>query len=139
MLYAKIAAIVIALGLAYWRGYDHMRDKHLLFVAEVQRVGEAQEAANQHAVEVAEIISESVKNEYEIKIASLRNRYAGAGRVCDQSASRSGLPTISTATRRVDGTPADPEFIMKCSETTQQLVSLQQWINKQQEQQNGSK
>jgi hypothetical protein len=33
MLYAKIAAIVIALGLAYWKGYDTMKDKHLLFVA----------------------------------------------------------------------------------------------------------
>jgi hypothetical protein len=133
MLYAKIAAIVIALGIAYWQGYSTMRDKHLLFVAEVQAVGEAQEAANQHAVEVAEIISEAIKNEYELKIAGLRNKYAGAGRVCQQSSGSSNLPKNASTTARAYDPTTDPEFIMKCSETTAQLVTLQKWIFKQQE------
>jgi hypothetical protein len=133
MLYAKIAAAVIALGIAYWQGYSTMRDKHLLFVAEVQAVGEAQEAANKSAVEVAEIISEAIKNEYELKIAGLRSKYSSAGRVCDNGASRSNLPKNASTTARAYDPTTDPEFIMKCSETTAQLVTLQKWISKQQE------
>jgi hypothetical protein len=135
ILYAKIAAAVIAIGLAYWAGYDRMRDKHLLFVAEVQAVGEAQEAANQHAVEVAEIISEAIKNEYELKIAGLRSKYANAGRVCDNGSGRSNVSkNAGPSTKPYDPT-TDPEFIMKCSETTAQLVTLQKWLIQQQEHQ----
>jgi hypothetical protein len=135
MIYAKIAAIVIALGLAYWKGYDTMKDKHLLFVAEVKAIGEAQEAANQQAIAVAEIITESVKENYENQITALRTKYAGAGRVCDQSSSRRDLSKNAKPSRDTYDPATDPEFIAKCAMTTQQLVSLQQWITKQQEQQ----
>jgi predicted transcriptional regulator len=135
MIYAKIAAIVIAMGLAYWQGYSTMRDKHLLFVAEVESIAKTQEAANQHAVEVAEIITESIKNEYEIKIAGLRNRYAGTNRVCDQSGRTNNLSKTSPTTSRADELAADSRLAGLCAETTQQLISLQQWISKQQEHQ----
>lgn len=129
ILYAKIAAIVIALGLAYWKGYDTMKDKHLLFVAEVKRVGEAQEQANQHAIEVAEIITEGVRSEYEARIDAVRRQYAGRVQQC--STSRSNLPTISKTTSRADELAADSRLAGLCAETTQQLISLQQWVAKQ--------
>jgi hypothetical protein len=135
MLYAKIAAAAIALALAYWAGYDRMRDKHLLFVAEVKAAGEAQEAANKHAVEVAEIISESIKNEYEIKIAGLRSKYANAGRVCQQSSGGSNVSKNAGPSSKPYDPTTDSEFIMKCSETTAQLVTLQKWLIQQQEHQ----
>lgn len=134
-MYAKIAAIAIALALAYWAGYDRMRDKHLLFVAEVKAVGEAQEAANRSAIEIAEVITESVKENYETQIASLRTKYASVGRVCDNGASRRDLPKNAKPARDAYDPTTDPEFIAKCAMTTQQLVSLQQWITKQQEHQ----
>jgi predicted transcriptional regulator len=135
MLYAKIAAIVISLGIAYWQGYSTMKDKHLLFVSEVESIAKAQEAANQHAIEVAEIISETVKNEYEIKIAGLRNRYANTSRVCDQGGRPNKLSKTSPTTSRADELAADSRLAGLCAETTQQLISLQQWISKQQEHQ----
>jgi hypothetical protein len=131
MLYAKIAAIVIALGIAYWQGYSTMRDKHLLFVAEVKRVGEAQEAANKSAVEIAEVISEGVKNEYEARIATLRSQYSGRVRQCSPSSGQ--VPRSSATTSRADDLAADSRLAGLCAETTQQLISLQQWIIKQQE------
>jgi hypothetical protein len=39
--------------------------------------------------------------------------------------------TISNTTSATDGTPTDPKFIEKCAITTQQLVSLQAWLNEQ--------
>jgi len=130
ILYAKIAAVAIALALAYWAGYDRMRDKHLLFVAEVKAIGDAQELANKHAVEISEVITEGIKDEYETRIASLRRQYANAGRVCDTRSGGGQMPPVSKSANGTDGTPADPEFIGKCAETTAQLVALQKWIAK---------
>lgn len=128
ILYAKIAVVAIALALAYWAGYDRMRDKHLLFVAEVKAIGDAQELANQHAVEISEVIKEGIKDEYETRIASLRRQYANAGRVCNPSSGGSQVSTVSKSPNGTDGTPSDPEFVGKCAETTAQLIALQKWI-----------
>jgi hypothetical protein len=98
-------------------------------------VGEAQEAANKSAVEIAEVITESVKENYENQIAALRTKYAGAGRVCDNSAGRRDLPKNAKPARDSYDPTTDPEFVAKCAMTTQQLVSLQQWVTKQQEHQ----
>jgi hypothetical protein len=131
ILYAKIAAIVIALALAYWSGYDRMRDKHLLFVAEVKSIGEAQEAANKSAVEIAEVITEGVKDEYEARIAALRRQYAGRVQQCGTSSGQ-----VSTVSKSSPGTydpTTDEKLIVNCAETTAQLEALQKWVKKQSE------
>jgi hypothetical protein len=133
ILYAKIAAIAIALVLAYWGGYDRMRDKHLLFVAEVKAAGEAQEAANKSAVEIAEVISEGVRDEYEVKIAALRAKYAGAGRVQQCGTSSGKVPAVSKPTSSTNGAPDDLGLIGNCALETAKLVALQKWITQQQE------
>lgn len=133
MMYAKIAAIAIALVLAYWGGYDRMRDKHLLFVAEVKRVGEAQEAATRSAIEIAEVITESVKENYENQIASLRTKYVSVGRVCDNGSSRSNVSAVPKPTSGTYDPTTDSKLIVNCSETTAQLVALQNWVKKQSE------
>jgi hypothetical protein len=126
LLYAKIAAVVIALGIAYWQGYSTMRDKHLLFVAEVKAVGEAQEAANKSAVEIAEVITEGVKDEYETRIAALRRQYAGRVQQCSPSSGQ--VSTVSKPTTSVNGTADDPAIVGLCAEETAKLVALQKWI-----------
>jgi hypothetical protein len=131
ILYAKIAVIAIALALAYWAGYDRMRDKHLLFVAEVEALGKAQEAANKSAVEIAEVITEGVKDEYETRIAALRRQYAGRVQQCGTSSGT--VPTVSNPTTSVAGTADDPAIVGLCAEETAKLVALQKWVKKQME------
>jgi len=126
ILYAKIAAAVIAIVIAYWAGYDRMRDKHLLFVAEVKAVGEAQEAANKSAVEIAEVITEGVKDEYETRIAALRRQYAGRVQQCGTSGGQ--VSPVSKPATSVNGTADDPAIIGLCAEETAKLVALQKWI-----------
>jgi hypothetical protein len=126
MMYAKIAAIAIALALAYWGGYDRMRDKHLLFVAEVKAVGEAAEAANRSAVEIAEVITEGVKDEYETRIAALRRQYAGRVQQCGTSSG--SVPSVSKSAPSVAGTADDPAIVGLCAEETAKLVALQKWV-----------
>jgi hypothetical protein len=131
ILYAKIAAAVIALGIAYWAGYDRMRDKHLLFVAEVKAAGEAQEAANKSAVEIAEVITESVKENYETRIASIKSEYAR--RVRNTSPGSCPMPAVSKSTPRVNGGPDDPAIVELCALETAKLIELQNWVKKQSE------
>jgi len=126
ILYAKIAAIAIALALSYWAGYDRMRDKHLLFVAEVKAAGEAQEAANKSAVEIAEVITEGVKDEYETRIAALRRQYAGRVQQCGTSSGQ--VSTVSKSSPSVAGTADDPAIVGLCAEETAKLVALQKWV-----------
>ena len=131
ILYAKIAAAVIAIVIAYWAGYDRMRDKHLLFVAEVKAVGEAAEAANRNAVEIAEVITEGVKDEYETRIAALRRQYAGRVQQCGTGSGQVS-PVSKPATGTYDPT-TDEKLIVNCAETTAQLEALQKWVRKQSE------
>jgi hypothetical protein len=126
ILYAKIAAIAIALALAYWGGYDRMRDKHLLFVAEVKAAGEAQEAANKSAVEIAEVITEGVKDEYETRIAALRRQYAGRVQQCNTGSG--SVPSVSKPAPSIAGTADDPAIVGLCAEETAKLVALQKWV-----------
>jgi len=126
ILYAKIAAIAIVLALAYWSGYDRMRDKHLLFVAEVKAAGEAQEAANKSAVEIAEVITEGVKDEYETRIAALRRQYAGRVQQCGTSSGQ--VSTVSKSSPSIAGTADDPAIVGLCAEETAKLVALQKWV-----------
>jgi hypothetical protein len=133
LLYAKIAAAVIALGIAYWQGYSTMKDKHLLFVAEVKAVGEAQEAANRSAVEIAEVITESVKENYENQIASLRTKYNSVGRVCDINPNSGKVSAVPKPTSGTYDPTTDSKLIVNCAETTAQLEALQKWVKKQSE------
>ena len=126
ILYLKIAAVAVVLALTYWAGYDRMHDKHLLFVAEVKAVGEAAEAANKSAIEIAEVITEGVKDEYETRIAALRRQYAGRVQQC--STSGGAVSSVSKSTPSVVGTADDPAIIGLCAEETAKLVALQKWI-----------
>jgi hypothetical protein len=129
MLYAKIGIVVAVILAAYWKGYSDEHERFLKFQAEVAAIGKAQEQANQHAIEVAEIITEGVRSEYEARIDAVRRQYAGRVQQC--STSRSNLPTISKTTSRADELAADSRLAGLCAETTQQLISLQQWVAKQ--------
>jgi len=127
----KIGIIVVALGFAFYKGYDTMRDKHLLFVAEVKRVGEVQEAANKSAVEIATVITEGVKDEYETRIAALRRQYAGRVQQCNTGSG--AVPSVSKPAAGTYDPTTDEKLIVNCAETTAQLEALQKWVKKQSE------
>lgn len=133
MLYAKIAIVVAVVLAAYWKGYSDEHERFLKFQAEVAAIGKAQELAVQHAVKTAEIISEGVKDEYEVRVAALRSQYAG--RVRNTNSGSCPLPTVSAPARIVNGGPDDPAIVGLCAVETAKLVALQKWITKQQENQ----
>ena len=126
----KIGAIATALGFSYWKGYSGEHERFLKFKAEVEAVGKAQEIANQNAVEMAEVITEGVKDEYEARIAALRNYYANR---VQPNPNCSNVSTVSGSAPRVNESAGNTVSARQCAEVTQQLVSLQKWVEKQSE------
>ena len=126
----KIGAIATALAFSYWKGYSGEHERFLKFKAEVEAVGKAQELANQSAVEMAEVITESVKDEYEARIAAIRNYYANR---VQSNPNRGNVSTVSGSTAGVNESAGNTVSARQCAEVTQQLVSLQKWVEKQSE------
>lgn len=120
-----IIALVIALfGFGYYRGYSAEKQRFDAFKAELEASAKAQEKINQQIEQKNKLIATNIKSEYETKIIALRNYYANGLRHTDSSK----LPSLPDSTYRVDEKTTDPIFIGQCAETTQQLVSLQDWI-----------
>jgi hypothetical protein len=131
MLYAKIAIAVAVILAAYWKGYSDEHERFLKFQAEVAAIGKAQELANQNAIQLAEVITEGVKDEYETRIAAIRSQYAG--RVRNANTCGGNVPTVSKPAKSANGTTDDIGVIGACALETAKLVALQKWIVKQQE------
>ena len=118
-----LSALALA-GFGYGK-YQH--NQYIEFKAEVIAAGKAQEANNVAVKKQSDLISKGIKNEYESKLAAVRNYYGGLQRNTS-SGSVSGIsnPTIGT-----NESSAYYQLAESCSETTVQTLALQDWILQQ--------
>jgi hypothetical protein len=127
--YAKLAilgAICAAVfGSGWWVGYS----KYLDFKKEVEVTARVQEAKVESIRSQQELVTKGIENEYEAKIAALRNYYKSTSVWNNTSSGK--VPGISAAPSATDVIASYNILAGKCSETTQQLVSLQSWLNEQ--------
>jgi len=119
-----IGLSVVALGGFGYGKYESA--KYDAYVAKAETAAKEQEVINHYKAKEAAQVNEKVKNDYENKLALIKRTYGGMRLSSTSEASQ--VPGTSSST---DGTPADPKFIEKCAITTQQLVSLQGWLNEQ--------
>ena len=120
-----VALSVAALGGIGYGKYESA--KYEAYVAKVEALGKAQEAHVESVVKQQDLVSKGIKNEYESKLAAIRNYYGGM-QLNPGSRTVSG---ISPAPKGADAETAYPILAGQCAETTQQVVSLQDWINAQ--------
>lgn len=121
--------IYIALSIAAVAGIGYGKyesAKYDAYVAKAEAAAYEQELVNKAKAKEAAQVNEKVKNDYENKLALIKRSYGGMR--LSSANQTSQVPGTASAT---DGTPADPKFIEKCAITTQQLVSLQAWLNEQ--------
>lgn len=121
--------IMIALSVAAIGGLGYGRyesAKYDAYVAKQELAAKEQELINKAKEKEAAQVNEKVKNDYENKLALIKRTYGGM-----RLSSTSPASQVSGTPGSTDGTPADPKFIEKCAMTTQQLVSLQAWLNEQ--------
>jgi hypothetical protein len=119
-----VALSVVALGGIGYGKYQH--NKYVTFKAEVEAAAKAQEAHVESITKQQALATKGIENEYNAKLALLRQYYANGMR----QPNTSKLPNLSNTTPSIDDFTTNG-LLIKCAETTQQLVSLQSWINEQ--------
>lgn len=119
-----VLLIISAMCFTYGR---HEHAQYVEFKAEVTAAGKAQEALNSSIQKQQDLVTKGIKNDYESKLAAVRNYYGG---VQFNSSSRS-MPGISAAPKGTDAETAYPILVGQCAQTTVQLTSLQDWVNAQ--------
>jgi len=121
---AGLSVIALA-GFGYGK-YQH--NKYVNFKVEVEAIAKIQEAHVESIQKQHALVTKGIANEYDAKIAALRNYYKSTSVWNSNSSQLSGL---STTPKSVDVITAYNVLAGSCSETTQQVVSLQEWINAQ--------
>jgi hypothetical protein len=127
LLYVKVGvafALVLAIfGGGYRMGYS----RYLEYKAEVEVAAKAQEAHDTAVQKQQDIVNQGIKNEYEAKLAAVRNFYSSGVR----NPSSGSMSGISPAPKGTDAETAYPILARQCAEATAQLTSLQDWVNQQ--------
>jgi hypothetical protein len=121
-IYAALSLAAVG-GIGYGK---YQSVKYDAYVSKAESQAKEQEMVNLYKAKEAAQVNEKVKNDYQNKLSLIKSTYGGM-----RLSSSSQTGTISNTTSPTDGTPTDPKFIEKCAITTQQLVSLQAWLNEQ--------
>ena len=127
--YAKLAIlasiIAIVFGSGWWLGHS----KYVEYKASVETIAKTQEAHVDSIQKQHELVTKGIANEYEAKLTALRNYYKSTSVWNNPSSSK--VSGISTAPTVADVATAYNLLAGQCAATTQQVVSLQDWINAQ--------
>jgi len=126
--YVKISIIAgicaIAFGSGWWMGYS----RYIEYKKQVEIAAKAQEAHVESIKKQQELTTNLIQKEYDAKLALLRQYYANG---MHQSNPSSVSPNSGIAPKPIDVSSAYSILVGQCAETTQQLVSLQEWLNEQ--------
>jgi hypothetical protein len=121
-IYAALSLAAVG-GIGYGK---YQSVKYDAYVSKAESQAKEQEMINLYKAKEAFQVNEKVKNDYQNKLSLIKSTYGGM-----RLSSSSQTGTISNTASATDGTPSDNQFIEKCAITTQQLVSLQGWLNEQ--------
>jgi len=125
--YAKLGIAVFILLGAFATGWGLRNRDFNDYKREVSNAAKTQEAKVESIQKQHELVTKGISDEYDAKLALLRNYYANGVR----QPNTSKLPTIPNAPSGLDAITAYNLLAGQCSETTQQIVSLQKWTNEQ--------
>ena len=119
------ALLVVAFSTGWYiRNLDYQA-----FKLEVLNTAKAQEAHVESITKQQALVTKGIENEYEAKLAAVRNYYKSTSVWNNPSSSQ--VSGISAAPSTANVIAAYNEIAGLCGETTQQLISLQDWIKQQ--------
>lgn len=125
--YIKIGLVFIVLCSIFFAGW-HTRDRDFsAYKMEQQIAVEKQKAENESIKKQHELVTKGIQDEYDAKLALLRNYYANGVRQPNSST----MSNISSTSAIANATAAYNELAGQCAQTTIQLVELQKWLNEQ--------
>jgi len=126
--YVKIGVVAVLLLSAYAFGW-HSRDIDFTKFKDKQKaIVEKQIAENEAKEKEQELINENLKQTYEARITSIHTFYTGML----NSSSRTLSVSDPNATITVNGETHNLLSVaQECAATTEQLITLQDWVNQQ--------
>ena len=127
--YWKLAIAGAILIVAFSTGWYVRNLDYQAFKLEVLNTAKAQEAHVESITKQQALVTKGIENEYEAKIAAIRNYYKSTSVWNNPSSSK--VSGISAAPSATDVIAAYNEIAGLCTETTQQLISLQEWTKQQ--------
>jgi hypothetical protein len=123
--FARIIGVIVLIGalfgFGYYKGYSGEKQRFDTYKADIEAQVKAQEAINEATKKQQDIIGKSIRSDYENKLSALKHYYNGVRQ--QSSTSLSTLPNSSISINA-----ETPNLELACANTTQQLVSLQEWV-----------
>jgi hypothetical protein len=123
--FARIIGVIVLIGalfgFGYYKGYSGEKQRFDTYKADIEAQVKAQEAINEATKKQQDIIGKSIRSDYENKLSALKHYYNGVRQ--QSSTSLSTLPNSSLSINA-----ETPNLELACANTTQQLVSLQEWV-----------
>ena len=123
--YIYIAILLGGFGTGFY--VEHLRFS--AYETKVEAAGAAAQAKTESIQKQHEIVTKGISDEYDTKIANLRNYYKSTS-VWNNNGSND-MSGLSTAPKSTDVISAYNQLASNCAQTTLMLVELQKWINEQ--------
>ena len=127
--YAKLAIAASLLLGAFATGWGLRNRDFNDYKQEVNHAAKAQEAHVESIKKQQALVTKGIENEYEAKIATLRNYYKSTSVWNNGSSSK--VSGISAAPSAADVIASYNILAGQCAETTAQTIALQDWIKAQ--------
>jgi len=131
MLYGNYIKILLLIGLVcgvFFAGW-HTRDRDFTIYKDQVRVEAEKAQAHTESVQKQQaLITKGIQDEYDAKLALLRQYYANGVR---NNNGGNSVSSISSTSKLSDAITAYNQLASDCAATTLQVVTLQQWINEQ--------
>ena len=125
--YIKAGLLVLLICGVFFAGW-HMRDRDFtIYKNQVRIAAEKQTAQVESIKKQQEITTRGIQDEYNAKLALIRQYYANGVR----QSGTSPMSGISSTTKLSDAIAAYNQLASDCAATTLQTVTLQQWITEQ--------
>ena len=129
--YGTYLKAILLIGLVcgiFFAGW-HTRDRDFTIYKDQVRIeAEKAQAHTESIQKQQEITTKGIQNEYDAKLALLRQYYANGVRNNNGS---NTMSSISSTSNLSDAIAAYNQLASDCAATTLQAVTLQQWINEQ--------
>ena len=125
--YIKAGLLIVFICGVFFAGW-HMRDRDFTVYKDQVRIAAQEQAAQVESIKKQqEITTKGIKDEYDAKLALIRQYYANGVR----QSGTSPMSGISSTTKLSDAISAYNQLASDCAATTLQTVTLQQWITEQ--------
>ena len=125
-------AVAAVFGFGYYKGYSGEKERFDAYRVKVIAAAKSQEEATNRAINEQKQITKRTEVQYEKDISTLRSVYSRMR----NTTSRGTVSTVPDPTTDPAQTTAyyldvAPELVIQCGETTQQVITLQNWVREQ--------